>query len=108
MEGKQVSLPEFIITCEIHVDLEKRVHSFKGTWSMADGDWMAIEVGVFHDQVASGRDQWAVKFEFPQDMVALVVGTKDDEGREAVAISDDAFERFGRDRVAFQQAYARV
>jgi hypothetical protein len=31
MEGKQISLPQLIITYEIRVDLEKRVNSLKWT-----------------------------------------------------------------------------
>ena len=86
MEGKQISLPQLIVTYEIHVDLKKRVNSFKGTRSMANGDRMAIEVRIFHNQVAPRRDQRAVEFEFAQDMIALVVGTKDNERGESVAV----------------------
>ena len=46
---------ELSLTYEIRVDLEKRVTSLKWTWSMANSDRMAVEVRIFHNQVAPWR-----------------------------------------------------
>src|SRR5262245_39566270 len=76
MKGKQVSLPNRVVTLEAPIFLEKLLNGFKWPGPMFRRDRVPIDVGVLNDEIGANPHELAKDAQLVGDVFLRMIGIK--------------------------------